>query len=275
MNPDFIVMTIAGSDSGAGAGIQADLKTIFAFGGYGTCAITALTAQNTQGVKQVLPVSGEFLRCQLETLWEDLPAQAIKIGMLPHEESTLAVERFLQEHPEAPVVLDPVMVSTSGTRLLGESALNALQEKLFPKATLITPNRPEAEVLWGRTIGSREEAEAACRDISQIFGCSVLLKGGHFQEDASSSADFLWDRKNGKITCFSLPRILSQNSHGTGCTLSSAIACGLAKGFSLEKSVEQAKAYVFGALQNGMDLGKGNGPLNHGYALKAPCHGRD
>lgn len=269
MIPSFLVLSIAGSDSGAGAGMQADLKTILALGGYGTCAVTALTAQNTCGVQEVFPVPGSFLSRQIQAVWEDLPPQAVKIGMLPGGESMEAVAEALRMHPETPAVLDPVMLSTSGTRLLPANAVRLLQENLFPLCRLITPNLPEAEVLWGAPISGEEKMEQAARELAERWNCSFLIKGGHLNSSGTCSSDFLWELSEGKGSWFREKREDASNSHGTGCTLSSAIACGLAQQKSLSESILAAKRYLTGALRDGLNLGRGNGPLNHAYSLKA------
>lgn len=257
------VLTIAGSDSSGGAGIQADLKTIEAFGLYGSSAITALTAQNTTGVFLTEPVSPTMLKAQLEAVFSDIPPGAVKIGMAGSKDSILTIRECLKAFGPVPLVLDPVMVSTSGRRLLKKEDECILTEALFPLASLITPNIPEAEALLslqGITITSRKEMEQAARLLSGRFQTAVLLKGGHAPEGAY---DVLC--RNDTVTWFSGTKLKSHNTHGTGCTLSSAIACGLAKGWSLTESIAQAKEYVTGAIQPGLDLGKGNGPLWHGW----------
>lgn len=262
------VLTIAGSDSSGGAGIQADLKTIAAYGLYGSSAITSITAQNTTGVYQAEAVSPELLAAQLEAVFSDIPPGAVKIGMAGTAASietiAAALSKYSQNsHSQIPVVLDPVMVATSGSKLLEENATQALIALLFPVATLITPNLPEAETLLGFEKGqikSSKDMEAAARELSARFHASFLLKGGHHGEKTD---DLLCcDRR---MTWFPGTRIDNPNTHGTGCTLSSAIACGLAKGLGLEESIQNAKKYVRGALKAGLNLGKGSGPLWHGW----------
>ena len=276
--PGYTVLTVAGSDSGGGAGVQADLKTIMALDGYGTCAITALTAQNTLGVLGSIAVPGLFIQKQMEAVFSDLPPQAVKIGMLPNAEAIAAVaetlllqkKAYVARGEELPVVLDPVMVSTSGSALLEPEALSCMQEKLFPLCSLLTPNLPEGEKLLGTSIKSPKEMEKAARALSRRFGCSILLKGGHSTAFSSSAEDCFCEfseDENLHVFWFSSPWLDAKNSHGTGCTLSSAIACGLARGLSMEISIREAKAYLTGALKSGLSLGKGNGPLNHGYRL--------
>ena len=254
------VLTIAGSDSSGGAGIQADLKTMTALGLYGMSVITALTAQNTTGVYGILDVEPEFVARQMDCVFQDIFPDAIKIGMVSRPDIILAIAKKLTEYQAQPVVLDPVMVSTSGSRLLKEEAVDTLCSRLLPLAALATPNIPEAEILSGHPIENREQMETAAREISRRFGTAVLVKGGHYTSDAD---DVLC--MDGKIRWFYGRRIDSSNTHGTGCTLSSAIACGLAKGLSMEESISQAKEYLSGALASGLDLGKGSGPLDHCY----------
>ena len=254
------VLTIAGSDSSGGAGIQADLKTMTALGLYGMSVITALTAQNTTGVYSILDVEPEFVARQMDCVFQDIFPDAIKIGMVSRPDIILAIAKKLTEYQAHPVVLDPVMVSTSGSRLLKEEAVDTLCGRLLPLAALATPNIPEAEILSGHPIENREQMETAAREISGRFGTAVLVKGGHHTSDAD---DVLC--MDGKIRWFHGRRIDSSNTHGTGCTLSSAIACGLAKGLSMEESISQAKEYLSGALASGLDLGKGSGPLDHCY----------
>ena len=274
--PKYIVLTVAGSDSGAGDGIQADLKTILAFGGYGVFVITALTAQNTLGVSGTMPVPGPFIQKQMEAVFSDLPPAAVKIGMLPNAEAVEAVSSVLQKQKESyrargkdlPIVLDPVMVSTSGTPLLEPEALSCLREHLFPLCSLLTPNLPEAQALLECSIKSSSQMEDAAEEIARRFGCSVLLKGGHSDTFSQEAADCLHIGETGKTIWVSSPRLDCRNTHGTGCTLSSAIACGLAQNFSMEESVRKGKNYLEKALRNGLDLGQGNGPLNHGCCLQ-------
>lgn len=252
------VLTIAGSDCSGGAGIQADLKTITAHGMYGMSAITALTAQNTMGVTGIQEAEPEFLQAQLDCIFEDIIPDCIKIGMTSGRELIRVMAGELKRHPEIPIVLDPVMVSTSGSRLLTEEAVETLTGQLFPLASLITPNIPEAEVLWGKAIRNREQMELAAEDLADRWGTAVLIKGGHLPGEAG---DLLW--ADGEKNFFTGERIENPNTHGTGCTLSSAIACRIAAGCSLPVSVRLAKEYITEALKAGLDLGRGSGPLNH------------
>ncbi len=257
------VLTIAGSDSGGGAGIQADLKTIAALGCYGASAITALTAQNTTGVRAIHPVPADFTTAQIDAVLEDIGADAVKIGMLYSSELIRAVAGALRRWSARNVVLDPVMVAQSGDRLLREEAVAALQEHLIPLADIITPNLPEAEVLLGRPILDRETMAEAAVALGRLGSRAVLLKGGHLEEP--ESADLLHLPAEKRTVVFSSPRIPTANTHGTGCTLSAAIAAGLAKGRELEQAVREAKAFLDGALRSGADyaLGRGRGPVHH------------
>lgn len=259
------VLTIAGSDSGGGAGIQADIKTITALGLYASSVITAVTAQNTLGVQMVRPVTPELLAAQLDSVFSDLMPQAVKIGMLGTKGAILTVEDRIKYYSPAHIVLDPVMVSTSGKSLLDEQALAALSENLIPLASLVTPNIPEAEVLLGGiTIQSREDMQKAALRLSGYYHVPILLKGGHL---SSGACDLLCIGET--IHWYSAPRIANPNSHGTGCTLSSAVACGLAEDISLEQSIARAKHYLSGALNAGLDLGNGNGPLYHAWNINS------
>lgn len=253
------VLTIAGSDCSGGAGIQADIKTITAHKMYAMSAITALTAQNTTGVSGVLETDPAFVGQQLDTIFTDIFPDAVKIGMVSSTGIIRVIAEKLLFYKAKNIVLDPVMVATSGSRLFVDSAMQELIERLFPLADLITPNIPEAETLTGISeIDCREQMEAAARLLAPQFGGAVLIKGGHLLEAAD---DLLWAAGAGHW--FAAPRIDNPNTHGTGCTLSSAIACNLAAGYPLEKSVENAKAYITDALRAGLNLGKGSGPLNH------------
>ncbi len=258
------VLTIAGSDCSGGAGIQADLKTIGAFGLYGMSVVTAITVQNTIGVRRVEPLSGALVEEQLCAVLEDIFPDAVKIGMLVTPENIEAVAGALEEYQEkrgrVPIVLDPVLVSTSGKPLLAKEAKEVLAERLFPLSDLITPNRPEAEVLSEKRIRSREGCRQAAQELQRRYHCSVLIKGGHAEDGAD---DFLWQGPSGGGMWFCARRSPNPNTHGTGCTLSSAIACGLAEGKSRADSVRAAKKYISGAIDDGMDLGSGRGPLNH------------
>lgn len=256
-------LTIAGSDSSGGAGIQADLKTMLANGVYGMSAIAALTAQNTLGVTAIMNVTPEFLAQQLDSVFQDIFPDAVKIGMVSDKALIRTIAAKLKEYKPRHIVVDPVMVSTSGSRLLAEDAVEVLQQELLPLAEVITPNIPETEVLWGKTVDTPEKMEQAAAELAEKYGCSVLCKGGHKINDAN---DLLYCQ--GKSTWFAGEHIDNPNTHGTGCTLSSAIASNLAKGHALPESVEMAKAYISGALGAMLNLGKGSGPLNHGYMLR-------
>ena len=257
------VLTIAGSDSGGGAGIQADIKTITALGLYASSAITAVTAQNTLGVQMVRPVAPELLAAQLDSVFSDLMPQAVKIGMLGTKDAILTVVNRIKYYSPGRIVLDPVMVSTSGKRLLDEEALAALSENLIPLSSLVTPNIPEAEVLLGGiSIQNKEDMQTAALRLSGYYHVPVLLKGGHLSSEA---CDLLCAGET--LHWYCAPRIANPNSHGTGCTLSSAIACGLAEDISLEQSIARAKRYLSGALDAGLDLGNGNGPLYHAWNI--------
>lgn len=256
-------LTIAGSDSCGGAGIQADIKTMTVNGVYAMSAITALTAQNTTGVSGIYEVSPEFLQAQMKAVFEDIRPDAVKIGMVSSSELIKTIAENLKKYDAKNIVLDPVMVATSGAKLISDDAISTLQEYLIPLATVITPNIPEAEVLSGMKIKTEEDMITASEIISGKFDCAVLLKGGHNINDAN---DLLYSNRHFKW--FYGKRIDNPNTHGTGCTLSSAIASNLAKGNDLEKSVENAKAYISGALEAMLDLGQGSGPMNHAFAIK-------
>lgn len=257
------ILTIAGSDCSGGAGIQADLKTITMHGMYGMSVITSLTAQNTMGVYGIVDTPKEMIEKQLDAIFTDIMPDAVKIGMVSNSECIEVIARKLEQYAAKHIVVDPVMVATSGSRLMQEEAIECLQQRLFPLATVITPNIPEAEVLSNRKIRTEEEMERAAEQIASKYGCGVLIKGGHSVHDAS---DYLYD-KNVKRWFYG-KRVVTSNTHGTGCTLSSAIACALTAGNTLEASVQQAKTYLTEALQDGLDLGKGSGPLNHMYRMK-------
>lgn len=258
-------LTIAGSDSSGGAGIQADIKTMLANGVYAMSAITALTAQNTTGVAGIMEVSPDFLASQLDCIFTDIRPDAVKIGMVSSGALIEVIAEKLVEYRAENVVIDPVMVATSGSRLISEAAIETLKERLLPLASVLTPNIPETEVLWGQSITSPGEMERAAGEISQTYGCGVLCKGGHSVNDAN---DLLY--KENRAIWFQGRRIENPNTHGTGCTLSSAIAANLAKGYALETAVKRAKEYISGALEAMLDLGKGSGPLDHGYAVGGP-----
>lgn len=256
------VLAIAGSDCSGGAGIQADIKTITAHKMYAMSAITALTAQNTTGVYGVWESAPEFVAQQLDCIFTDIVPDAVKIGMLSNAQIIEAVAQKLKEYGAKNIVLDPVMIATSGSKLLSDLAMDSLKSKLLPLADIITPNIPEAESLCGLTIANSEQMLAAAKMLAPILKGQILIKGGHLPNSAD---DLLYG--HGQATWFRSPRIANPNTHGTGCTLSSAIACNLAQGYDVQASVEKAKAYITGALQANLDLGKGSGPLNHCYNL--------
>lgn len=258
------VLAIAGSDCSGGAGIQADLKTMTAFGIYGMSVITALTAQNTTGVYGIMDVEPEFVAKQLDCVFEDIVPDAVKIGMVSQKEIIYAIAEKLRQYGAKNVVLDPVMVSTSGSRLLAADAMEELAEILLPLAAVMTPNILEAELLSGIKVSSEADMEQAAKMIGDRYQGAVLIKGGHQIETAN---DVLW--QEGKLTWFLGERIDNPNTHGTGCTLSSAIACGLAEGKSIEDSVREAKKYLIAALASGLNLGMGSGPLDHCFSMKS------
>lgn len=257
------VLTIAGTDCSGGAGVQADIKTISAHKMYAESAITALTAQNTLGVYDIMNVTPKFLEAQLDAIFTDIYPDAIKIGMVSDKELILTIVKMLKIYNAKQIVVDPVMISTSGSKLLEDDAIATLKEDLFPLATLITPNILEAEALTKIKITSKAEMEKAAQMISDAANTAVLIKGGHSEYDAN---DLLY--ANGKKIWFVGEKIKNPNTHGTGCTLSSALACNLAKGYSLEQAITNAKKYITGALQSQLDLGKGRGPLNHLYQIE-------
>ena len=256
-------LTIAGSDSSGGAGIQADIKTMTANGVFALTAITALTAQNTTGVTGIFETSPEFLAQQLDAVFTDIYPDAVKIGMVSSAGLIHTIAQKLRQYEAKHIVVDPVMVATSGSRLLQADAVAALTGQLLPLAELLTPNIPEAEILAGMSITDAAGMEAAARCISERYGCAVLCKGGHQINDAD---DLLWRSGTGKW--FRGRRIDNPNTHGTGCTLSSAIASNLAKGYDLDTAVERAKAYISGCLSAMLDLGHGSGPMDHTFNLK-------
>ena len=256
-------LTIAGSDCSGGAGIQADLKTMTMNGVYAMSAITALTAQNTTGVRAIQEATPDFLRHQIDAIFEDIRPDAVKIGMVASKELICVIADMLRYHNAKNVVVDPVMVATSGSSLMKNDAVQILIEKLLPIATLVTPNIPEAQVLSGKTIERKEDMLSAANFIGNTYGCAVLLKGGHSINDAN---DLLY--ANGEFIWFEGKRINNHNTHGTGCTLSSAIASNLAKGYDLVMSVQRAKDYISDALSAQLDLGQGSGPLMHNFDLQ-------
>ena len=256
-------LTIAGSDCSGGAGIQADLKTFTVYGVYGMSVITAITAQNTTGVFTVENISEKMVEAQMDAVFTDIVPDAVKIGMVSSAELMEVIARNLKKYNAKKIVVDPVMVATSGAKLMEDTAIATLKRTLLPMADLLTPNIPEAEVLAEMEIFTEEDMIAAARKISEAYGCAVLCKGGHQKNDAN---DLLY--QNGTFRWFRGRRIENPNTHGTGCTLSSAIASNLAKGFSMEESVENAKNYISGALEAMLDLGKGSGPMDHAFQVE-------
>lgn len=255
-------LTIAGSDSSGGAGIQADIKTMTCNGVYAMSAITALTAQNTTGVTGIMEVTPAFLEEQLDDIFTDIYPDAVKIGMVSSSELIRSISKKLREYNAKNIVVDPVMVATSGARLISDEAVSTLKENLLPIAAVLTPNIPEAEVLAEMSITREEDMVSAAKIIGEKYHCAVLCKGGHSLNDAN---DLLY--RDGEIRWFRGKRIDNPNTHGTGCTLSSAIASNLAKGYDLETSVERAKEYISGALAAMLDLGRGSGPMKHGFNI--------
>ena len=255
-------LTVAGSDCSGGAGIQADLKTMTVNGVYAMSAITALTAQNTIGVRAIQQSTPDFLKQQLDAVFEDIYPDAVKIGMVASSELICVIADRLRFYQAKNVVVDPVMVATSGSSLMKSDAVQTLTEKLLPLATLVTPNIPEAQVLSGMAVEGKEDMLSAAKCIGDTYGCAVLLKGGHSVNDAN---DLLYAK--GEAVWFEGKRIDNPNTHGTGCTLSSAIAANLAKGYDLKASVRRAKEYISLALADMLDLGQGSGPMNHAFDL--------
>ena len=255
-------LSIAGSDSCGGAGIQADIKTMTMNGVYAMSAITALTAQNTTGVRSIMEATPEFLKDQIDAIFEDIRPDAVKIGMVSSAELIKVIAEGLAYYKAENIVVDPVMVATSGSKLMKTDAVSVLTRELLPLTTLVTPNIPEAEVLSGMSVQTKEDMERVAKVIGDTYGCAVLLKGGHSINDAN---DLLY--ANGSYKWFCGKRIYNPNTHGTGCTLSSAIASNLAKGYDLETSVQRAKDYISGALAAMLDLGQGSGPMNHAFDL--------
>lgn len=257
------VLTIAGSDCSGGAGIQADIKTMTMNGVYAMSAVTALTAQNTMGVQAIQEATPEFLKEQLDTVFEDIVPDAVKIGMVSSTELIYVIADRLQYYKAKNIVVDPVMVATAGSSLIKTDAVQTITSKLLPLAALITPNIPEAEVLSESMIQNQEDMENAVKYIGDTYGCAVLLKGGHSINDANDLLYF-----DGGMRWFVGERIDNPNTHGTGCTLSSAIASNLAKGYSLTDAVQRSKDYISGALAAMLDLGKGSGPMMHNFNLQ-------
>lgn len=255
-------LTIAGSDSSGGAGIQADIKTMICNGVYAMSAITALTAQNTTGVRGIYEVTPEFLAQQIDCIFTDIRPDAVKIGMVSSTGLIETIADKLKEYHAENIVVDPVMVATSGSKLISDDAIDVLKANLLPIATILTPNIPETEVLSGMEVKTADDMIAAAKYISETYHCAVLCKGGHQLNDAN---DLLY--RDGGYRWFNGRRIDNPNTHGTGCTLSSAIASNLAKGCDLDTAVERAKAYISGALAAMLDLGQGSGPMDHGFDI--------
>ncbi|MEG1003274.1 bifunctional hydroxymethylpyrimidine kinase/phosphomethylpyrimidine kinase [Clostridium sp.] len=259
----FRALTIAGSDCSGGAGIQADLKSFSANGVFGMSVITAITAQNTKGVFGIQDINEDMIRDQIRVIFDDIRVDAVKIGMVSKIESIKAIGQALKEVSDVKkIVVDPVMVSKSGFKLLSEDAKDTLIEELFPIATLITPNLPEAEEILGVEIKTLEDMKEAAIKLKELGPKYVLVKGGHLEDDAT---DLLYDGEN--FTYYSQERINSKNTHGTGCTLSSAIAANLAKGMNIQDAVKEGKRYITVAIEHGIELGHGVGPTNHFYEL--------
>ena len=263
MAKPLTAMTIAGSDSGGGAGIQADLKTFAALGVYGTSVLTAITAQNTLGVTAIHEVPTDLIRAQIEAVVSDIGADAVKTGMLSSVEIIETVAEEVRRLGLITLVVDPVMVAKGGDRLLREDAVEALRSKLLPLATVVTPNGPEAEVLTGIKVQTPEDARRAAKEIVGMGAGSVVVKGGHLSD--AEATDTFYD--GNEFREFRAPRIGTKNTHGTGCTFASAIAAGLAKGLGLEEAVGRAKEYVTEAIRANLEIGAGHGPLNHFYML--------
>lgn len=265
MKKYYKVLTIAGTDSGGGAGVPADIKAISACGGYAMCVITAVTAQNTLGVSAIHSIPPEIISAQIDAVFSDMGVDSVKIGMLHNAETVEVVANCLKKHNAKNIVLDPVMVSTSGSNLLENQAVKTLIEKLFPLAKVVTPNVPEAEVILQEKINGQQDIENIVKKLSEISKTSVLLKGGHF--DDVDIFDVLYNVENKDVTKYPAKKIITKNTHGTGCTLSSAIATYLSQGYSLEKSIFYAKKYLNEAIISGADyqFGKGHGPVNHFY----------
>ena len=256
-------LTIAGSDCSGGAGIQADLTTMTMNGVYAMSAITALTAQNTTGVRAIQESTPDFLKQQIDAVFEDIYPDAVKIGMVASSELIRVIADRLKYYDAKNVVIDPVMVASAGSSLMKQNAVQTLIKELLPISTLVTPNIPEAQVLSGMSIQNKEDMIAAAKQIGDSYHCAVLLKGGHSINDAN---DLLY--ADGELVWFEGKRINNPNTHGTGCTLSSAIASNLAKGFTLTESIRRAKDYISGALAAMLDLGEGSGPMNHAFDLQ-------
>lgn len=258
-----VALTIAGSDSSGGAGIQADLKAMSLNGVFAESVITAITAQNTTGVSGIMDVTSEFLEKQMDAVFTDIFPDAVKIGMVSDKDLIRSIALKLKQYEAKNIVLDPVMVATSGSKLLKDDAIEALKEELFPLALLITPNIPEAELISSLKIEDEDDMKKAAEKIYEDYGVNVLLKGGHRINDAN---DYLY--ANGSGIWIKGERIDNPNTHGTGCTLSSAISANLAKGYDLEEAIRKAKKYLEGCLKDGLNLGKGSGPMNHAFDIK-------
>ena len=265
------VLSIAGTDPSGGAGIQADIKAISATGSYAATVITVLVAQNTQGVQAIQTIPLNFIQQQMDAVFTDLTPAAVKLGLLYDEEIMALIAKNLKKYQPPCIVLDPVMTAQSGDLLLKPQSVQALID-LFPFVTLITPNIPEAEILLNKKISDRQHMESAAKTLAQTHQTSVLLKGGHLH--GSHSPDIFYDKEQKKTVCFDSPRIDTPNTHGTGCTLSSAIASYLAQGSTLYEAIHKAKAYLYQAIVAGKNLhiGQGNGPVNHFYYLKKANH---
>lgn len=257
------LLTIATSDCSGGAGVQADLKTFAANGTYGMSVFAALTSQNTMGVSKVYNLPVDFIKSQLDDIFQDIYPDGIKIGMVPEGDMIIAIKEKLVEYNAKNIVLDPVMVATSGSKLMDQEGTKAMVEELFSIADIITPNMDEASALSGIEVNNKEDMVEAAKLINKFTSNYILIKGGHLKD---SSDDLLY--KNGDMIWIEGERIDNSNTHGTGCTLSSAIAVNLAKGKSMEEAVREAKKYLTGAIKDGMNIGKGHGPLNHIYNLK-------
>ena len=261
----FTALTIAGSDSGGGAGIQADLKTFSALGVYGASAVTAITAQNTVAVTQVLALPPELVAAQIDAVLEDIGAHAVKTGMLANAAIIQAVAGRLRAHGVRRLVVDPVMVAKSGARLLEPEAVEALRAHLLPLATVVTPNVPEAEVLVGSPLAGEADLRRAAEEIAALGAAAVVMKGGH--RPGPEVVDLLYYQ--GTFTELRAPRVETTSTHGTGCTFASAVAAGLARGLDVPQAVAEAKAYVTEALRHAPGLGRGHGPVHHFYRLWA------
>ena len=266
-----VVLTIAGSDSGGGAGIQADLKTFQELGVFGTSAITAVTAQNTLGVHSVYPIEVEGVVAQMRAVLDDFDVKACKTGMLFSAEIISAVAKLLKEYPPIPLVIDPVMIAKGGQSLLQQQAIKALKEELIPLATIVTPNIPEAEVLTGITIRTDEDIYRAAKKIIKLGAKAVVMKGGH-RSDVLDAKDYFLD-SDGQSFTVTTPWIQTKDTHGTGCTFAAALTGFLAKGYSMTDSVAEAKQFIQAAIEDGLHIGSGHGPTNHwAYGkLKRSC----